>query len=134
MDLVIDANILFAVLIKSGKTEELMFEPRLNLFAPEFIFDEFNKYKELIIKKTGRTDNELHKLIEILRKRIKTISNEETEKFIVKAREICPDNKDVDYFALAIKLNCALWSNDKELKNQNKVIIYSTTELLKIFS
>lgn len=110
-----------------------MFEPSLHLFAPEFIFEEFNKYKDLITKKTGRSENEFIKLIEILKKRIKTIPNEETEKFIGRAKEICPDKKDVDYFAIAMKLNCALWSNDKELKNQNIIPVYSTSELLKLF-
>ena len=37
MDLVVDANIFFSALIRQGKTEELMFEPSLHLFAPEFI-------------------------------------------------------------------------------------------------
>lgn len=109
-----------------------MFEPSLHLFAPEFIFSEFDKYKKLIVRKTRRNENELNKLIRILRSRVKTIPNEETERFIEKARGICPDKRDADYFALAIKLKCALWSNDKELKNQNSVVVYSTYELLKI--
>ena len=49
MDLVIDANILFSILIKSGKTEELLFKEDIHLFAPEFIFEEFEKYKNLIV-------------------------------------------------------------------------------------
>jgi predicted nucleic acid-binding protein len=133
MDLVVDANILFSVLIKSGETEKLIFEPTLNLFAPEFIFVEFEKYKEIIFKKTGRNKGELNKLINILKKRIKTISNEEIEIFIEKAVEICPDEGDVNYFALAIKLKCALWSNDKELKNQKHVIVYSTYDLINMY-
>lgn len=133
MDLVVDANILFSVLIKRGKTEEIMFDSVFHLFAPEFIFEEFMKYRSYIIKKTGRTENEFNRLIEILKKRIKIISNEEIEKFIHKAKKICPDKKDIDYFALALRLNCALWSNDKELKNQNIILVYSTHELLKIF-
>ncbi|MFP4400488.1 MAG: PIN domain-containing protein [Candidatus Woesearchaeota archaeon] len=108
MDLVVDANIFFSALIKSGKTEELMFEPSLHLFAPEFIFEEFYKYKDIIIKKTERSEHEFNKFIEILKKRIKTIPNEETAGFIAKAKDICPDKNDVDYFAIAMKLNCAL--------------------------
>ena len=34
MDLVIDANILFSVLIKKGKTEEIIFKDTIHLFAP----------------------------------------------------------------------------------------------------
>lgn len=133
MDLVIDANILFAVLIKRGKTEELLFEDDLHFFAPEFLFEELDKYQELILKKTERNKTELDELLDILRKKIKTISNEETESFIGKAREISPDWNDADYFALALKLKCALWSNDKELKNQNIILVYSTQELMQMF-
>lgn len=51
-----------------------------------------------------------------------------------KARKISPDRKDVDYFALALKMKCSIWSNDKPIKNkQNEVKIYNTEELVKMF-
>jgi len=135
MDLVIDANVLFSVLIKKGKTEELLFEDDLHIFAPEFIFDEFEKYTNLILEKTERSKKEFDKLMNILKKRIKTIPNEETEKFIPEAERISPDEKDVDYFALALKMRCALWSNDKVLKTKQKVVpVYSTEDLVKMFT
>ena len=134
MDLVIDANVLFSVLIKRGKTEEIIFEVDLHLFSPEFIFEEFDKYKEKILGKTERTDEEFNDLMIILKKKIKTIPNEETEKYISEAEKISPDKKDVDYLALALKLKCALWSQDKALKEkQNKVKVYSTDDLVKVF-
>lgn len=134
MDLVIDANVLFSVLIKSGKTEELIFETDLHLFAPEFLFDEFEKHRGLILEKTERTNEEFEKLVCILRKRIMTIPNEETESYIREAGVISPDEKDVDYFALALKLKCPIWSQDKALKENQKIVtIYSTEELTKIF-
>ena len=46
--------------------------------------------------------------------------------------EITPDLDDMVYFALALKLNCPIWSNDKKLKQQNKIKIYHTHELNKI--
>ncbi len=133
MDLVVDANILFSALIISGKTEELFFEEDLHLFAPEFLFEELSKYYQLILDKTGRTQEELEELLTILKKKIKVIPNEETDKFIQLAREICPDKNDADYFALAMKLRCPLWSNDKELKKQKLIVVYSTEELVKMF-
>ena len=129
MDLVVDANVLFSVLIKSGKTEDLMFELDLNLFAPEFIFQEFEKYKDVILIKSERSEIEFNRLMLILKKKIKTVSNKETEKFISQSQEICPDENDVDYFALALKLKCDIWSNDKKLKDQSVIRIYSTSEL-----
>ena len=48
-----------------------------------------------------------------------------------KARKISPDEKDTVYLALALKLRCGLWSNDKDLKEkQNSVQVYSTEELI----
>jgi len=55
MKLVIDANILFAALIKEGSTAELLISDKIQLFAPEFLFKEFSKYKNLILKKTHRS-------------------------------------------------------------------------------
>lgn len=134
MDLVIDANVLFSILIKTGKTEELFFEEDLHLFAPEFLFEEFEKYKELILEKTERTKEEFSRLITILKKRIKTIPNEETDKFLPEAKKVSPDPKDADYFAIALKMKCPLWSNDKTLKLKQKIVeIYSTENLAKIF-
>ena len=133
MGLVVDANILFPVLIKSGKTEELMFEPELHLYAPEFIFEELEKYFSLILEKTYRNEPEFLRIFEIIKNKIKTIANEETEDYLPKAEKICPDKKDVDYFALALRLKCSIWSNDRLLKNQQIIPIYSTSDLLNMF-
>ena len=135
MDLIVDANVLFSVLIKKGKTEEIIFETDLHLFSPEFIFNEFEKYKQRILEKTERTPEELEELMDILKKKIKTVPNEETEKFVSDAEKISPDKKDVDYFALALKLKCPIWSQDKALKEKQKeVAVYSTDDLAKMFS
>ena len=133
MDIVIDANVLFSILIKEGKTEDIIFQEELRIFAPEFLFEEFEKYRDLILVKTHRSTEEFDRLTNILRKRIKTIPNKETEEYIRQANKICPDENDVDYFALALKLNCPIWSNDKRLKKQDVVKIYSTNELFDIF-
>jgi len=47
-------------------------------------------------------------------------------------RRVSPDINDVPYLALALKLNCPVWSNDRKLKNQNAVRIYSTQEIIRI--
>lgn len=133
MDLVMDANVLFSVLIKRGKTEELLFRDDLNIFAPEFIFEEFEKHAGLILAKTKRTREEFSELMRILKKRIKTMANKDTDDVFLEAKRICPDRYDTDYFAIAMKKGCALWSNDKVLKKQNIVKVYSTTDLMKKF-
>jgi len=51
LKLVVDANILFASLIKDSLTAELLVSDKLNLYAPEFLFDEFIKYEQLYMRK-----------------------------------------------------------------------------------
>jgi predicted nucleic acid-binding protein len=132
MDLVIDANVLFSILIKEGKTEEIFFKEQINAFAPEFLLDEFRKYEPLIREKTGRKEDEFEDFLDAIKRRITIVSNEETAPFIAKARKISPDPKDVEYLALALKLRAAVWSNDKRLKTQKEVSVYSTEQILSI--
>ena len=129
MELVVDANILFAALIKVSATSDLIVDNSLNLSSVEFIFSEFEKYKDLIKEKTERSEEEFERFMEIIQKKIKLIPYEEFELFIKEAEKISPDLKDTEYLALALKLNCAFWSNDKKLKTQNKVKVYSTEDL-----
>jgi predicted nucleic acid-binding protein len=80
-----------------------------------------------------RSRADFDKLVGILKKRITSVPNEETEKFLSEARKISPDKGDADYFALALKLGCPIWSNDKMLKKQDTIVVYSTEELAGMF-
>ncbi|EFK96340.1 protein containing Nucleotide binding protein, PINc domain [sediment metagenome] len=132
MNLVIDANILFSLLIKEGKTIELLLDLSINLFTPEFIFTEFEKHKQEILKKTNRSEEEFDEILNILEEIITIVPSEEFKDFQEIAKGISPDPDDIMYFALALKLNCPIWTNDKKLKQQDKVKIYSTSDLAEL--
>jgi putative PIN family toxin of toxin-antitoxin system len=132
MKLVVDANILFAALIKKGSTAELLISDKLQLFAPEFLFTEFTKYEELILTKTHRSHEEFNQLLEILKEQITIIPKKKIAPFIDKAEKISPDPKDNVYLALAFALKSNIWSNDKRLKQgQEKITVFSTEELIE---
>ncbi len=132
MDLVIDANVLFSALIKDSFSYNILFSGKFHLFTPEYIFTELEKHKEEILEKTERTTEEFFRLVEILKRRISIIPLEELVPFIEEAEKLTPDPDDMAYFALALKLNSAIWSNDKKLKDQNRIKVYNTYELSKI--
>ena len=94
MELLIDANILFSVLIKDSFTSNLLLNKNFILYTPEYIVEEFLKYKEYILKKTLRSEEDYIKISHMLKYRI----------------------------------------NDKKIKEQNKIKIYSTDELAKIIN
>ena len=132
MDLVVDANILFAALIKKGVTSNLLFSNELHLYAPEFLLNEFDKYRDLIINKTERPDSEFEELLAIYLRRIHFVPNEDIVPYLGDAIKISPDPNDFVYFAVALKVDASIWSNDSILKSQNKIKVYSTKELLKV--
>lgn len=133
MDLIIDANVLFAALIKNSINVDLILDENIHLFAPEYLLEEFYKNKEEILGKTSRTEKEFNDIYEILKTIITIIPAEEYKEFLKEAKNILPDHtKDAPYFALALKLHCPIWSNEKLLKNKKKVLVYSTLDVLKL--
>ena len=132
MKLIVDANILFATLIKEGLTAELLISDKLQLFVPEFLFTEFSKYKDLILKKTHRNDQDFKHFLELLKEQITIVPIKEITPFMDEAVKISPDPKDTVYLALAIAIKSNIWSKDKKLKqSQTKINVFTTEELLK---
>lgn len=132
MNLIIDANVLFSAVIKEGKASEILLNFKFKFFTPEFIINEFEKHKSEILEKTHRSEDEIERLFDIIEEIVKIIPQEEFIDKLDEATLICPDINDIMYFALALKLGCPIWSNDKKLKEQNKVKVYSTGDLIKL--
>jgi len=131
MDLVVDANIIIAALLKDGVTYQLFFSDRLRLFTTEYIFDELQQHSDELLQKTKRTVDEFHQLLDILHRRMIVIPALDLRPFVHQAEHITPDADDLVYFALALKLGCGLWSNDKVLKTAQAVVpVFSTKEIV----
>lgn len=133
MKLVVDANVLFAAIITDGMTRQLLCG-RHELYTPEFMLTEFEKYLSFISKRTDIDESSLQNLFKILllASRMHVVASEEIVPFISSAKDICPDPDDIQYLALALKLGCGLWSNDKKLKEQDVVKVYSTEEISRL--
>ena len=131
MKLIIDANILFAALIKGGLTAELIISDELKLFAPEFLLEEFFKFQNQIIEKTHRSKEDFVKFVQLLEDYITFIPQKSIIPFLEHANAFSPDPKDSVYLALALALKSAVWSNDKKLKEeQNYVEVLSTEDII----
>ena len=135
MDLVIDANVFLSTLISpSGKTSNLLFNERLKLFAPEWLLEEFEEHKTEILEKTKLAEEEFELFLSIISARVEFIPKIEFENYLKEAETLTPDKDDREYFALALKLKANIWTNDKKFKEQNKILVYNTTELLTVFN
>ncbi len=139
MKLIVDANELFSAIIAKGKSRntkkiDILFSNNIELFAPSKLFKELEKNSEEIKTKAGFSDNDFAVFIKILKLRIKSISTDQFSDKLLKAKEISPDEKDILYIALALKLNCPIWSGDKKLKEQSIIEVYNTKDLIERYN
>ena len=134
MQLVIDSNILLAALIRSAITRNLLLDERLDLISPEHLLLETSKHikeDDDVRSKILISDSELDELLLYLMQRIVIKPKESYKFFIDEAIKIAPHEKDAPFIALALSLNCPIWSNDRALKRQFKVKVLSTEEIIK---
>ena len=133
MDFVVDTNVLFTFFWERSFTRKLLVKQELDLFSPEFALEEINSHCDEILKKTGISLEEFKRLRRELAIFVEFIPLEEYSTFMENASAI-PDTDDVDFVALALKLDCTIWSNDKELKQQTVVNVFSTSDLVSFLS
>ena len=50
---VVATKIIISAMLKRGINQELLFSPKLSLFAPDFLESEFSKYQEEIFVRSG---------------------------------------------------------------------------------
>ncbi|MBI2671997.1 PIN domain-containing protein [Candidatus Woesearchaeota archaeon] len=134
MDLIIDANVVISALISmNGKTRDLIFLEEFSLFSTEYLLEEVEKYKTEIIKKSNLDEESFKLATSLILSKIKLIPFLEFKSLISKAKDICPDPDDMEYFALALSKKIPIWSNDKRLKQQTAVKVFTTSELINEF-
>ena len=130
MDLVVDANVLFSAAIKDSKTAELLLRNDLAYHAPEYVFEEFARHRGELLEKTHRTEDDFERFVDVLRSQIVEWPSATVRSHLDHAREVCPDPGDVPYFALAIHLDAAIWSDDRAIADQDAVTVLTTADLL----
>ncbi len=133
LKIIVDANILFSF-FKSDSVRRRIIKELLKIdcefISPEVIFDELIADKSRILKYSAISDSEFSYLFALLDKQVNKISKEKYEQFLPQAKQISPHDKDLPYFAVALALNCSIWSDEKAFKQQSKMEIFSTKELL----
>lgn len=133
MKLVADSNVIISALIADeGKTRELILHPSIQLYAPEQLENEINKHKETIkekIRSKNGNPEALTVLLSRIYNQIEIVPKKQYKDKLKKARKLLDDPADTPFLALALRLDCKIWSDDKHLNSQNEVKTYRTHEL-----
>ena len=133
MHLVIDTNILVSFFRDNPVRFIILTSKLLNLelFAPEYSIDELKKNESEILKYGKINSEQFNNILSDLVKFIIIIPKESFKKYESQSNELIHD-KDIPFFALALSLNCAIWSNEPSFKEQSKIKIFNTSDLRKL--
>ncbi len=130
MKATVDANILFACLIKDSTTRKILFNPTLSLFAPEFIVSELLAHVLEVQKKSGLREEELLRLIDKVFGQITLVSDKDLKPFLPAAASLINDSEDWMYISCALREDTVIWSNDNDFMPQKRVKVVTTKELI----
>lgn len=134
MRLVVNTNILFSF-FRENPVRDLIVKQDffgLELYSPKYALSEIRKNISDAMKYSGiKTADDFEFIMSSLEIFIEVKSPEFFMESKPEAENISPHTKDVPFFALALKLDAGIWSNEPRLKKQSKVKVYTTSELLK---
>jgi putative PIN family toxin of toxin-antitoxin system len=133
MRLVLDTNILISALIRESITRKILVTSEIEFLVPEFTFEEINKHKHEILKKSKLKTSQFDLLMATLKENLTIIPKYEIRR-IKEAKEIMDniDPNDTIFIALALStLNDGIWSDDIHFKKQNVVKVWNTEELIR---
>lgn len=123
MKVVVDTNIVFSAILNSqSRIGQILLhsDKSIKFYSPAFLKKEIQNHKLKIKLFTKLPDDEIDELINLLYSKIQFID----EKFIPRETLLIADEltksvdfDDVIFIALAMHLNCKLWTGDKKLTN-----------------
>lgn len=135
MTLVVDTNVILSALIKDSETRRIIVTIDQDLFAPESILKEVRGHSDLIQEKSGLDEEEVSTLLRKLFEYIHLIPDEQLEPNLPKARkeleDIDPD--DIVFLSAALTVDGSIWSDDSDLRRQNLVPVFTTSEIIREF-
>ena len=134
MLLVVDTNILVSF-FRDNPVNNIISESRslgLELCCPQYAIEELKANKSDVLKYAQIDSEQFNKKLSELLKLVNVIPNESFKEFESQTKQLIHD-KDVPIFALALKLNCAIWSNEPRFKSQPKVDVFSNKDMIELF-
>ena len=124
MRIVIDTNIIFSMLLgKNIKMRDAFFDPKYVFYAPNYIIGELFEKKEKIMKYSALSEPEIYELFHRILSGIAFVAeNFVASEHKLQAFKLCKgvDEEDTPFIALALQLNAAFWTGDKQLKSYLK--------------
>ncbi len=131
---VVDTNILTSFFMRGSKIRNMLLSPVLIPVSPAFALMELGTNRDWVMERARLDKSGFGELIRILSSVVRFIPLEEYSDKLSEAREISPDPEDIDFFAVALLLDAVIWSEDKELKKQDRIEVLNISEMERLLS
>lgn len=120
--LVVDTNVFFSLLLRRETPLRRWFlaDSRHVFYCPRFFLVELFKHKERIVQASELGEGEILDSLHEMLVRLHFIDEDSISVGVwVEARRLCRgiDPKDTPFVALALHLDCRLWTGDDQLKS-----------------
>ena len=134
MDLIVDTNILVSF-FRPNPVQDIISNSehlKISLYTSDYNINELRKNQEQVLKYANINRNEFEEKLKELSKLLTFVSIESCKEYESEAEKLIHD-KDIPIFALALKLNCPIWSNEPLFKKQSKIDILNNREMIELF-
>jgi len=135
MRLVVDTNRIIAALVKDSISRKIMLSDKIDFLTIEITKQEIEEHRQELLYKTRLTGEQLNLVLSLLFSRILVASDIVVKSKMDEAKRIMDtiDPDDTPFVALAMAVeNDGIWSDDKHFKQQNKIRIWETQDLLTL--
>jgi predicted nucleic acid-binding protein len=88
----------------------------------------------LLRRRINLSSSQIQVLFDDLTQGINTYPKKFYQPHLGEAYDLAHHEEDAPYLALALTLNVPIWSNDKGIKDQDKVKVFSTFEIVSLLA
>ncbi|PIU22880.1 MAG: hypothetical protein COT13_06040 [Chloroflexi bacterium CG08_land_8_20_14_0_20_45_12] len=134
MEVVVNTSIIISALLKEGLTRKMIFFSPFELYSLPYAREEIEKHRTELITKSKLDENAYQYLLDSIFSKLRIVEADALKPYESKAVEVMKDIDigDSPFIALALYLDCPIWSNDGHFKHQNIIKTYTTEELLRL--
>lgn len=126
-----DANVILSAII-GGKASRVFTEAQgIEFITTANVLDEIREYIPVLSRKKGLNRNVMELTLSLLP--LTVVAKEKYASRIPAARDLIGqrDPDDAELLALALTVDCPVWSNDNDLKNLKEIKVYPTAVMLR---
>ncbi len=136
MRFIVDTNVAFSFFRKDSVVRSIILSPFVDLYAPKELFRELAKYKERVCEIAEIEIEEFDEDVALIAELVESVEKWEYEKELLNAQQLLSAHtkSDAPFVGLALHLNIPIWSQDKALKRENLVQVFSTEELVTMLT